>query len=99
MNSSNRNIDAKNCYEYFKSLSNPEDISLTPDEDVYEYLVNFQWRRDESLAQCMKNYIMELNEGRLKKAIMDLECGQAAGYDMLINKLYKYILVKHLYQR
>ena len=80
----------KDFYEYFKELSNPDDISLTPDEDVYEYLNQYQDRCNKINHSMYEELNCAIECEEVEKAIKDLKCGKAAGHDMLINEIYIY---------
>lgn len=70
--------------EYFKAISNPDDVVFTADDDIYEYLLTNS-NEDDSLYEEL-NY--PIKEEECKRAIAELKSGKAAGHDLLINELY-----------
>ena len=74
---------------YFKSISNPRDITYEADEDVYEYLRCYEAVRLQSDYKELNDFI---SEAEMHKSIKELKCGKSAGPDLLLNELYVFNL-------
>ena len=82
-NTGKSNLTADEFYGYFKSLNNPEDVSIQADDDIYEYL-NENLNNDTMFEEL--NNTLDVDE--VKNAIRELKTGKAAGHDLIINGIY-----------
>ena len=87
-NVTNTTLSVNDMFTYFKSISNPRDITYEADEDVYEYLRCYEAGRLNDLNE-LNDFI---SEAEVHKSIKELKCGKSAGPDLLLNELYVFSL-------
>ena len=76
--------------EYFKTISNPDDVIYTADEDIYDFLTRYKGEEEKYISSLYDELNNTIDCEEVEKAIKDLKTGKAAGHDLLINELYIY---------
>lgn len=76
---------AEDFFKYFREISNPGDIVCIADEDVYEYVRNYDRGELEEMYNELND---DVTNDEVHGAIKQLKRGKAAGPDVLINELY-----------
>ena len=78
-------ISPNNFFEYFKKLYIPSNVDYIVDDDIYEYMRQY----NNGILQTQYNELNNpISDAEVQKAIKELKAGKACGGDMLINELY-----------
>ena len=78
-------ISPNDFFEYFRKLSNPDNVDYIVDDDIYEYMQQY----NNGILQTQYNELNNpISDAEVQKALKDLKTGKACGGDMLINELY-----------
>ena len=83
----NTQLAPSDCFQYFRKISNPNDINYVVDEDIYEYMRMYETGVFSIQYNELNNII---SDSEVELSIKQLKRGKAAGCDHLINELYIY---------
>ncbi len=79
------NVSNDEFYRFFKNVNSPTDEFYTPDEDVVNYVNQFELGEIQVMVDELD---VELNIDEIRKAIKQLKHNKSPGMDQLINEYF-----------